>query len=81
MESRKYRFNNSVLTVIFGDIMTSKAEVIVSSDDTGITMGGGISGCIRRMGGECIRTDAQKMLPAKLGDVVVSTAGELELQK
>lgn len=61
--------------------MTSKAEVIVSSDDTGITMGGGISGCIRRMGGECIRTDAQKMLPAKLGDVVVSTAGELELQK
>lgn len=81
MEYREYKFNNSVLRIIFGDIMTSKAEVIVSSDDTWITMGGGISGCIRQQGGECIRTDAQKMLPAKLGDVIVSTAGELEYQK
>lgn len=81
MEPRKYRFNNSTLTIIFGDITTSKAEVIVSSDDTGISMGGGISGCIRKQGGESIRTDAQKKLPAQLGDVVVSTAGALEHQK
>lgn len=81
MEPRKYQFNNSTLTIVFGDIVTSKAEVIVSSDDTGISMGGGISGCIRRAGGESIRQDAQKKLPAQLGDVVVSTAGTLEHQK
>ena len=81
MEPRKYRFNNSTLTIVFGDITTSKAEVIVSSDDTGISMGGGISGCIRKQGGENIRMDAQKKLPAQLGDVVVSTAGALEHQK
>ena len=81
MEPRKYQFNNSTLKIVFGDIMQSKAEVIVSSDDTGISMGGGISGCIRKIGGECIRLDAQKKLPAQLGDVVVSTAGELEHQK
>lgn len=67
MEPRKYQFNNSTLTIVFGDILTSKAEVIVSSDDTGISMGGGISGCIRKTGGESIREDAQKKLPAQLG--------------
>ena len=81
MEPRKYQFNNSTLTIVFGDIMTSTAEVIVSSDDTGISMGGGISGCIIRAGGKSIRQDAQKKLPAQLGDVVVSTAGTLEHQK
>ena len=81
MEPRKYQFNNSTLTIVFGDIMKSESEVIVSSDDTGISMGGGISGCILKAGGEAIRQDAQKKLPAQLGDVVVSTAGALEHQK
>ena len=81
MEPRKYRFNNSTLTIVFGDITTSKADVIVSSDDTGVSMGGGISGCILKAGGENIRQDAQRKLPAQLGDVVVSTAGTLEHQK
>ena len=81
MEPRNYHFNNSTLTIVFGDIMESKSEVIVSSDDTGISMGGGLSSCIVRAGGESIRVDAQKKLPAQLGDVVVSTAGTLEHQK
>lgn len=46
MVPRKYLFNNSTLSIVFGDITTSKSEVIVSSDDTGISMGGGISECI-----------------------------------
>lgn len=81
MESRKYLFNNSTLTILFGDITNSKAEVIVSSDDTGITMGGGLSGCILSVGGEIVRQDAQKKLPAQLGDVIVSTAGKMPYQK
>lgn len=81
MKPRKYQFNNSCLTIIFGDITESKAEVIVSSDDTGITMGGGISGCLRSKGGEIIRLDAQRKLPASVGDVVLSTSGTLEFQK
>ena len=78
---REYKFNNSLLKVIFGDIMDSKAEVIVSSDDTGISMAGGVSRVIREAGGDMIRDDAQKKLPAQVGDVVVSTAGTLEYQK
>lgn len=81
MEPRKYHFNNSTLTIIFGDIITSKATVIVSSDDTSISMSGGISRCILKAGGEFVQEDAQKKLPAQIGDVVVSTAGKMEHQK
>lgn len=79
--SRTYKFNNSTLTIRFGDVITSKAEVIVSSDDTEISMGGGVSQSILEAGGEFVKEDAQKKLPAMLGDVVVSTAGKLANQK
>ena len=81
MNARKYHYNNSTITIVFGDILDSKAEVIVSSDDTGVSMVGGISGAILKRGGELIREDAQKKLPAQVGDVIVSTAGALEHQK
>ena len=69
------------MTIVFGDILTSKSEVIVSSDDTGISMGGGLSGYLCEVGGAEIREDAQKKLPAQLGDVIVSSAGRLKHQK
>lgn len=81
MNTRKYHYNNSTITIVFGNILDSKAEVIVSSDDTGISMAGGVSGAIFRAGGEIIREDAQKKLPAQVGDVIVSTAGGLQHQK
>lgn len=37
---RVYTINNSTLRVIFGDITTSTTDVIVSSDDAYLTMGG-----------------------------------------
>lgn len=79
--NRTYKFNNSTLTIQFGDITKSEAEVIVSSDDTEISMGGGVSLSILEAGGEFVKEDAQKKLPAMLGDVVVSTAGGLTNQK
>lgn len=81
MEPRQYHINNSCVTIIYGDIMTSQAEVIASSDDVDISMGGGVSKSIRIKGGEIIRNDAKKKLPVSVGDVVVSTAGNLKFQK
>ena len=81
MESRQYTFNNSTLTVKFGNILDTQAEVIVSSDDCYVTMGGGVSRAILRAGGDVIIRDAQKMVPIPLGDVLVTTAGKLEYQK
>jgi O-acetyl-ADP-ribose deacetylase (regulator of RNase III) len=77
MEKRSYRFGNSYLHLIFGDITTSNAEVLVSSDDYNLSMGGGVSAALHRAAGESLLIDVAKKAPAKLGDVVVTTAGAL----
>lgn len=38
MDSRQYTFNNSTITIKFGNIIESHSEVIASSDDCYITM-------------------------------------------
>jgi O-acetyl-ADP-ribose deacetylase (regulator of RNase III) len=77
MESRTYEVGRSKITLLFGDITSSQAEVLVSSDDYLLSMGGGVSAAIRRAGGPRIGADASKMVPAHTGDVIVSTAGDL----
>lgn len=77
-QEKEYRINNSTIKVFFGNILDSQAEVIVSSDDCNITMGGGVSMAIRQKEGtDAIRLDVKKKIPADIGDVVVSTAGTL----
>ena len=77
LKSRTYAFARSNLTLTFGSITDSKAEVIVSSDDAHISMGGGVSHSIHLAGGDEICRDAAKNIPAQVGDVVVTTAGQL----
>ncbi len=77
MQSRTYAVGRSRVQLIFGDISHATTEVIVSSDDTLLSMGGGVSMAIRRAGGGSIVADAAKLAPARVGDVVVSTAGSL----
>ena len=79
-ESRVYQFGPSRLTLQFGDITQSKAQVIVSSDDYYLSMAGGVSAAILKAGGNAIALDASKKVPAALGDVVVTTAGTLPAQ-
>jgi O-acetyl-ADP-ribose deacetylase (regulator of RNase III) len=77
MNSRTYQVGRSKITLFFGDITVSKAEVLVSSADYMLSMSGGVSAAICRAGGPRIAADASKMVPARTGDVVVSTAGDL----
>lgn len=77
-QCKEYYINNSIIKIIFGNLLDSQAEVIVSSDDSNITMGGGVSMAIRRKEGTgAIRLDVSKKTPADIGDVVVSSAGTL----
>ena len=71
---RVYNINNSTLRVVFGDIIESKAEVVVSSDDALLTMGGGVSRAIMCAAGHQIRHEVSKHIPATIGDVVVTGA-------
>lgn len=67
----------SAVSLSFSDIMTTTAEVIVSSDDFMLSMGGGVSGAIARAAGTTIAVDAAKFVPCELGEVVVTSAGAL----
>jgi len=77
MREKQYKFGSSILTIKFDDITNSKDQVIVSSDDYYLSMGGGVSAAILRKGGNEIAIDASKKVPAKLGSVVITTAGRL----
>ncbi len=68
MNSRTYEVGRSKITILFGDITTSQAEALVSSDDFLLSMGGGVSAAIRRVGGVGVAIDASKMVPARAGD-------------
>ena len=74
---RTYQVGRSTRSIVFGDITTSKAEVLVSSDDSQLSMGGGVSASIRRAAGQGILIEIGKRGRAKLGDVVVTSAGLL----
>ncbi|MGI8551446.1 MAG: macro domain-containing protein [Dehalococcoidia bacterium] len=77
MNARTYSVGRSSITVRFGDITGSRAEVLVSSDDESLSMSGGVSGAIRRAAGERIRGEVARLVPAKAADVLVSSAGNL----
>ena len=77
---RTYGFGSSHLSIEFGDITTSTAQILVSSDDFYLSMGGGVSASILEAGGQAIALDAAKKVPAALGDVIVTTAGSLPAQ-
>lgn len=78
MKEKTYQLGKSKLTLKFGDITTSSSEVIVSSDYNYLSLGGGFSAAILKAGGQEIALDAAKNVPAKLGDVVITTAGRLK---
>lgn len=74
---RTYRIAGSQLTIDFGSVLDVPAEVVVSSDDYRLSMGGGVSDAIRMAAGNAVALDAAKAVPREAGDVVVTTAGAL----
>jgi O-acetyl-ADP-ribose deacetylase (regulator of RNase III) len=74
---RTYHIADSQLTIDFGSVLDVPAEVVVSSDDFLLTMGGGVSAAIRMAAGNALVLDAAKAVPREAGDVVVTTAGAL----
>ena len=72
-----HRIGNSEVEVISGDICESKCDVIVSSDDSRLSQGGGVSHAIALAGGKDIRRQIANLTPVDLGDVAVTTAGSL----
>lgn len=75
--STDYVLNNTTFRVMYGDITLLDVDVIVSSDDNFLSMGGGVSATILREGGDIIYQEARKHIPLNLGEVAVTSAGKL----
>ena len=73
----EYSIGDATFAITYADITSLSADAIVSSDDNYLTMGGGVSAAIAHAAGSALRSDARKHIPLALGDVVVTSAGEL----
>lgn len=76
-EPKTYKINNSVVRLIFGDILDSNADALVISGSIGLPMQGGLPQLIRHKASDSVLVDAKKHSTAKLGDVIVTSAGNL----
>lgn len=76
-----YQMKQSTFSIIYGDITTLDVDVIVSSDDNFLTMGGGVSDAILKAAGPALYADTRNIPRLHLGDVYVSTAGNLPAKR
>lgn len=72
-----YQIEETKFEAIYADITTLNVDAIVSSDDNYISMGGGVSMSIRIKAGPSIQEEIKKHLPMKIGDIAVTSAGNL----
>jgi O-acetyl-ADP-ribose deacetylase (regulator of RNase III) len=80
--AQEYQVGTSTVALRVGDILESKAEIIVSSDDDKFSMNGGVSAAILRAGGSSIKEEAQKQIaPRQLGDMIETGHGSLSYKR
>jgi O-acetyl-ADP-ribose deacetylase (regulator of RNase III) len=68
---------NMEIELYKGDITKLDVEAIVNPADSYISMGGGLAKAILDAGGEIIRKEAQKYTPVKVGEAIITSAGNL----
>ncbi len=60
-----------------GDITECEVDAIVNAANNQLSMGAGVASAIKRKGGTIVEEDAVRQGPIEVGDVVVTTAGNL----
>ena len=73
----EYRINTTTFRVIYGSITEIDADAIVSSDDSYLSMGGGVSMAIRHAAGEELASEAKKLIPVPLGKAAFTSGFNL----
>jgi serine/threonine protein kinase len=66
-----------VIRILTGNIVDQEVDVIVSSDDDYLSMGGGVSAAIARAAGESMVSQARGLAPVRPGRAVVTLGGSL----
>ena len=74
----KVNVGNSVVELVQGDITDMDTEAIVNAANTGLQLGGGVAGAIRRKGGPSIQEECDKIGGTFVGGAVITTGGDLK---
>ena len=78
--TRAGRVMSSQVELTIGDILVEEADVIVNAANTDMIMGGGVARDILNEAGAEIEDEAMAQAPVAVGDVVVTSAGNLAAQ-
>jgi len=63
--------------IVLGSIVEQEVDVIVNSANTALVMGGGVAAAILAEAGSEVEEEAVQRAPIEVGEVVVTTAGDL----
>lgn len=63
--------------IVRGNIVEVQADAIVNAANTDLILGAGVAGAIRRAGGPTIQEECDKLAPIAVGEVAVTSAGNL----
>jgi O-acetyl-ADP-ribose deacetylase (regulator of RNase III) len=77
MRELKAKLGRTDIILERGDITEFEVDAIVNAANSELAMGAGVAGAIKRKGGLIIEEEAVRQGPVEVGDVVVTTAGNL----
>ena len=63
--------------LIEGDITRCQVDAVVNAANSHLWMGAGVAGAIKRRGGEQIESEAIRLGPIEVGEVAITSAGDL----
>ena len=72
------KINNSILSLVEGDITKEETDTIVNAANSRLAGGGGVDGAIHRAGGPSIMQECRKIGGCPTGKAVITTAGNLK---
>jgi O-acetyl-ADP-ribose deacetylase len=77
MREAKVKVGRTDIILQRGDITEFEGDAIVNAANSELAMGAGVAGAIKRKGGTIIEEEAMRLGPVEIGEVVVTTAGNL----
>jgi O-acetyl-ADP-ribose deacetylase len=73
----KVRFGQTDILLERGDITEFEVDALVNAANSQLSMGAGVASAIKRKGGTIVEEDAMRQGPVEVGEVVVTTGGNL----
>lgn len=75
---KELKVENSVISLVQGDITELDTDVIVNAANAQLILGGGVAGAIKRKGGPKIQQECNKIGGTFVGGAVITTGGNLK---